>query len=75
MKERNRLKAKLAKVVEWEGVNVDSATNADLNTTAQSETIQVIEKFPPGSFQRLFWEQQVDAASCNITHGMRWHPG
>ena len=53
-KERDRLKAKLAKVVKCEGVNVDSTTNADLHTIAQSEAFRVVEKFSPGSFQRIY---------------------
>ena len=73
-KERDRLKAKLAKVVECEGVNVDSTTNADLHTIAQSEAFRVVEKFSPGSFQRTFWKQLVEAASREDAHGMRWHP-
>ena len=53
-KERDRLKAKLAKVVKCEGVNVDSTTNADIHTIAQSEAFRVVEKFSPGSFQRIY---------------------
>ena len=28
----------------------------------------------PNSFQRIFWEQQVEAASKEDHRGMRWHP-
>ena len=34
----------------------------------------VLEAFCPNSFQRVFWEQQLDAASLKDTRGMRWHP-
>ncbi len=73
-KQRDRLKAKLAEVVERQGVEVDSDTNDDLCNITRSEAVQVTEKFPPGSFQRIFWEQQVDAISRKDARGMRWHP-
>ncbi len=73
-KQRDRLKAKLAMVVERQGVEVDSGTNDDLCSITQSEAVKVMEAFPPGSFQRIFWEQQVDAVSRKDVRGMRWHP-
>ena len=68
-KERDRLK-----VVESEGVDVDSTTNDDLHTIAQSEAFQVVGEFAPGSFTRIFWKQQVEAASHKNGRGVRWHP-
>ena len=73
-KERDRLKTKLARVIESQGVVVDSESYADLHNITQTESLQVMEKFPPGSFQRIIWEQQVEAASRKDARGMRWHP-
>ena len=47
-KERDRIKAKPAKVIECQGIDVDSDTNADLHSITQSEAFQVMEKFPRG---------------------------
>ena len=32
------------------------------------------DRLKDGSFQRIFWEQQAEAASRNDNRGMRWHP-
>ena len=37
------------------------------------ENASIAQKYPPNSFQRVFWEQQKQA-SCGNRHGMRWHP-
>lgn len=68
-KERDRLKAKLAKVVECEGVNVDSTTNADLHTIAQSEAFRVVGEFSPGSFQHLLG---ATGRGC-LSQGCSWY--
>ena len=73
-KEKDKLKAKLAKLISVQGVEINSSTNADLQSIVESEASQVMETFPPGSFQRIFWEQQAEAASRNDNRGMRWHP-
>lgn len=57
--ERDRLKAKLARVIESQGVVVDSESNADLHNITQTEALQVMEKFPPGSFQRTFGSSRL----------------
>ena len=33
----------------------------------------ISEQFPSDSFQRLFWEQQIQAVKAEKT-GIRWHP-
>ena len=73
-KQRDRLKVKLEEAVERQGVQVDADTNDDLCSIIQSEAVKVKEAFPPDSFQRVFWEQQVDALSRKDARGMRWHP-
>lgn len=34
----------------------------------------LVEKFPQYSFQRVFWQQQMEAISKKDAHSMRWHP-
>lgn len=35
---------------------------------------KVTSKHPVGSLARVFWEQQLKAASCSDQRQMRWHP-
>lgn len=34
----------------------------------------VVQQFPEGSFERLFWQQQFQAASGSDPRQVRWHP-
>ena len=36
--------------------------------------MKFIEDLPSDSFKRIFWEQQVEAASKKDSRSMRWHP-
>lgn len=49
-------------------------THRDIKAIMLSESAKVSSKYPPGSFQEKFWEQQLKAASCKDARGMRWHP-
>ena len=37
-------------------------------------TSKVYESHPPGSFLRLFWDQQLQAIKTKDRHQLRWHP-
>lgn len=56
-------------------IPVDEALSRDLATTMEENNEAVLSQFPAGSFQRLFWEQQLQATrvSSNMKQ-MRWHP-
>nr|XP_006814580.1 PREDICTED: uncharacterized protein LOC102809633 [Saccoglossus kowalevskii] len=41
---------------------------------AENYESTIKEEFAEGTFQRLFWEQQVKALNCPDSRGMRWHP-
>jgi len=41
---------------------------------ASSCTKQVHSAYPEGSFQRLFWDQQIQASSHSNPKSMKWHP-
>ena len=69
-----RLTAKLVKKTELNGVNVDSDLYSDLSTIVDEATPSVLMKHPPGSFERIFWEQQVKASSIKNSRSMKWHP-
>eukprot|EP00731_Ephydatia_muelleri_P025383 Em0017g466a len=41
---------------------------------ASPESAEYLETLPTESFQHVFWQQQVQAASMSNPRGMRWHP-
>ena len=71
-----RLRSKLTNIVASHGILLDESTTNDLQQVMQEEEEQVVKKFPQGSFQLTFWQQQKAAASRsgNNKQGMRWHP-
>ena len=54
--------------------NVDEALDGDLRLTISEKDKEVKERYPEGSFQRVFWDQQKKAASLNNSRSMKWHP-
>ena len=71
-----RLQAKLTQITASVGVPLDDSTTMGLNQIMLEEEEQVAQKFPPGSFQHIFWQQQKEAASRSgkEKRGMHWHP-
>ena len=53
----HRLTAKLDAILEKQGVELDDVTLSQIVT---EEEQAVYSAFPPGSFQRIFWQQQKD---------------
>ncbi len=73
-KKINRLKSKIAENAENRGMSLDTETTSDLHQVMQEEEQEALSKFPPESFQYVFWQQQEEAASRSDKRGMRWHP-
>ena len=73
-KQRDRLKLQLSEASEKQGLILDDDTHADLKKIMLKESRKRVESLPPNSFQRLFWEQQLQSASVKDAKGMRWHP-
>ena len=71
--QRDRLKAKLEKVSERQGVIVKSDIHNDLCPIISNECDTILQLLED-SFRRIFWEQQSRAASKKAARGMRWHP-
>ena len=71
-----RLQAKITRITASVGVPLDDSTTSDLHQIMLEEEEQVAQKFSPGSFQDIFWQQQKEAASRSgkEKRGMRWHP-
>ena len=73
-KKLDRLKAKLTEVTENQGISLDEQTTSDLHQIMVAEEQHVLKEYPRNSFQRIFWQQQKEAASRTDMRGMRWHP-
>ena len=71
---KERLKSKLAKAIEEEGVVVDADTDADLHEVMTNNDAQIVKTYPEHSFQQVFWKQQRKAAKLKDSRSMRWHP-
>ena len=56
------------------GVEVDSELHSDLSGIMKERTDDVRKTFPEGSFQSLFWDQQLQASQAKDHRQVRWHP-
>ena len=70
-KQRYWLKEKLEALTEKEGIVVNESMNEDLRKIIEEEGK---EKNEHNFFQRVFWQQQAEAASKKDHRGMKWHP-
>ena len=69
-----RLKEKIKKLTEDHGETIDNELHSDLLSIMQSNNEDVKKAYPEGSFSRLFWEEQLQAASAKRPCQVRWHP-
>ena len=66
------LKIKISQQCETLGVAVD---DSDLRaTSALPDCTDIMQQYPKDSFPRIFWQQQMEAASRKNARTMRWHP-
>ncbi len=72
--ETARLKAKLQKATEQEGVIIDQPLEKDLEMILQEKWDHIKDQYPEDSFHRLFWEQQIGALKAKERKQIRWHP-
>ena len=61
-KEVKKLQERIKKNTEQNGVQLPISLNEDLLTIMTESKTHIEEHFPEGSFRRLFWEQQFQAA-------------
>ena len=74
-KQLERLKKKIAEVSESSGITLDEQTHDDFKKMmTSSDGSAFFESLPKDSFQYIFWQQQVEAASKKKAQNMRWHP-
>ncbi len=72
-KQCDRLKKKIAAAAEVVGVSLDEEAHEDMKAIT-SESAKFLEELPADSFKRIFWLQQLEAASQKDARTMRWHP-
>lgn len=73
-KEVQRLKQKILEKHTKEGIPVDDLLGEDLSTILHEKTDDIRKSFAPGTFQRLFWDQQLEALNVRDRRQVRWHP-
>ena len=55
-------------------VTVDDDLHQDLQEIVKSNNECISNTYPPGSFARLFWENQMRASAVSKASSMRWDP-
>lgn len=73
-KQNDRLKRKIAALSEVVGISLDEDSHNDLKEIVKSESTRFLDDLPAGSIQKIFWQQQVEAASLKNARNMQWHP-
>ncbi len=69
-----RLKTRLASVIEKRGIQVESDLHEDLTNIMQDNSKKITDSYPADSFARIFWEQQIKASSLKDARSMKWEP-
>ena len=71
-----RLEAKLAEMVEKNGVTIDDVLSEDMCKMMAENDRRVQEEFKEDTFQYIFWKQQREAMGKEGVkrNGIRWHP-
>lgn len=68
------LRAKIKELTRQHGDDVDANLNADHLGIMNENYKNIKQPYPEGSFTRLFWEEQLKAASVKNARQIRWHP-
>ncbi len=69
-----RLKEKIMRIQEQQSESVSNGLNSDL-TQIMNDNVHVVHKtYPENSFARLFFDEQIKAASVKDRRQVRWHP-
>ena len=74
VKRLHRVQKKLEEALDKQGVDVPEELHSDLDSIMKEHSPDIASKFPTGSFQRIFWEQQHQANTTQKAQGRRWHP-
>ena len=69
----SKLREKIQQLTQEHGEMVDGSLQSDLLQIMHEKTDIVKNMYPEGSFARLFWEEQLKAATISAKQ-VRWHP-
>jgi len=69
-----QLEEKLLAVTAQDGIILSDELHDDVKKMATACTKQVYSTHPDGSFQKLFWDQQVKASEYKNSKSIKWHP-
>ena len=74
-KQRDRLAAGLSAILEDQSLQLNAKDDEDMKSIIlEAEQQNMTDKENLSMFQRLFWQQQTEAAKQKDSRGMRWHP-
>ena len=73
-REIKRLREKIEKATNLNGVIVDDSLHQDLSSVMNEHNDSIEKQFPEGTFRGLFWQEQLKAAKVKDARQMRWHP-
>ena len=75
MKKIRMLKQRIQLSTDRCGVRVQAELHDEVMSAIRENDETIKAECGPGTFRRLFWEQQKKAAAaCKSPNGMRWHP-
>ena len=72
--EVRRLQKKIEQLTCDHGDRIDVGLHEDLLGIMNEKTKDIQDAYPNGSFGRLFWEEQLRAATVKDPRQVRWHP-
>ena len=67
-------KERIASLIEKQSISLSSSDATDMSVIAQDVTPLINDKYPSGSPERIFWEQQLSFHELKDKRQMRWHP-
>ena len=73
-KEIKRLQDKISYLTKQNGILLESNLESDFKDIMNEMTNKVHTEYPEGSFNRIFWDQQLKAANIKDRKQIRWHP-
>ena len=68
-----RLKERIKQVMSNHSIEIDDELHNDLSQIMEEHNHAVVTEFPEGSFQQLFWDQQLQAVRTDKRQ-VCWHP-
>ena len=73
-KKLTRLRQRLEESIDQSGVTIESELHSELVKTMNEKNEEIQSQYKQGTFQQLFWDQQLQAAKAEYPTQVRWHP-